>query len=177
MYHSYCVNFDSALDRLKVWKSLKSGTTSPMPNYGEVAGSMAKAASNLTSSQKKRIRELLKSARKDERHSQIDLSSYLLLPIQRIPRYKMLLESLSQCTPDQQDSSTADSVIAAALENMSQLASEMNERKRDSEGRKRLVGDVHRCSEPLLTMFTDILAESSWQDLQVAHRSSTSDCS
>ena len=159
MYHSYCVNFDTALDRLKIWKSLKSGSTSPMPNYGEEASKMAKAASNLTGSQKKRIRELLKTARRDARHSQIDLQSYLLLPIQRIPRYKMLLESLAQCTPIDADLTCADSVIAAALESMSHLASEMNERKRDSEGRKRLV-----CAQPSGVLLSLTPLQIYWQN-------------
>lgn len=100
---------------------------------------LTRAGASLTAAQKKRIRRLLKDARKNSRHSQIDLQSYLLMPIQRIPRYKLLLASLAECTPAEGEDSIPDPLVSAALESMSQLASEMNERKRDSEGRKRLV--------------------------------------
>jgi hypothetical protein len=136
LYHSYTVNFDTTLDRLALWNSFKSisnaSATPPLP-------SAQKAAVNLTSNQKKRIRHLLKTAKKDPRHKQIDLQSYLLMPIQRVPRYKLLLEVLLECTPLPGSLDQGEPVIAVALETMSNLASEMNERKRDNEGRKRLV--------------------------------------
>lgn len=80
----------------------------------------ASERSSLSSSQKKRIKTWLKvrlslpfthnwippdvlppsqRCRAHPSHSQISLESYLLLPLQRVPRYKMLLESLSTCTP------------------------------------------------------------------------------
>ena len=93
----------------------------------------------LTTSQRKRIRGLLKVAKRDPRHSQIDLQSYLLLPIQRIPRYKMLFEALVGCTPCDVEREQSDPLLLLALEAISQLASEMNEKKRESEGRQRLL--------------------------------------
>ncbi|KAJ3271562.1 hypothetical protein HDV01_006524 [Terramyces sp. JEL0728] len=41
----------------------------------------------------------MEHAKANERHSQINLSSYLILPIQRLPRYKLLLSSLIEKTP------------------------------------------------------------------------------
>jgi hypothetical protein len=93
----------------------------------------------LSTSQRKRIRHVLKSAKRDPRHLQIDLQSYLLLPIQRIPRYKLLLESLVECTPSPHDPSQPHPALSSALETVAQLASEMNEKKRESEGRHRLL--------------------------------------
>lgn len=45
----------------------------------------------LTDKQRKRIKSFLKRCRLNPRHSQLNLEGYLLLPIQRIPRYKMLV--------------------------------------------------------------------------------------
>lgn len=134
LYHLYCVNFDAALQRLSVWQSFSSGQGTPVtasPNESALRTSVPSA-------QRRRIRQLLRDAKKDQRHSQIDLQSYLLLPIQRIPRYKMLLESLAECTSDVEDADAGDPTIVEALEIITQLANEMNERKRDSEGRHRL---------------------------------------
>lgn len=132
------------------------------------------AATALTSSQKKRIRHVLRSAKKDSRHSQIDLSSYLLLPIQRIPRYRMLLESLAYCTPDSWNPSEPDATVANALELVSQLATEMNEKKRESEGRQRLLywhnllGSSFR--SPLVQPHRILLKEGSMQLTRVVKR-------
>lgn len=90
----------------------------------------------------------MKIARKDPKHAQVDLGGYLLMPIQRIPRYKMLLEALLECTPMVDAPDQGEPVIAAALEAMSNLATEMNERKRDNEGRQRLVGLTFRLRGP-----------------------------
>lgn len=51
----------------------------------------------LTTNQRKRIKTYLKRCRLHPKHSQLNLESYLLLPIQRIPRYRMLV-SLSNTT-------------------------------------------------------------------------------
>lgn len=45
----------------------------------------------LTSSQRKRIKQFLKKQKTDPRHSQINLEGYLLLPVQRVPRYKLMV--------------------------------------------------------------------------------------
>lgn len=98
-----------------------------------------KSGLSLTLNQRRRIRHLLKTAKKDPRHTQMSLQSYLLMPIQRIPRYKLLLEALLECTPMADMPDQGEPAIASALESISNLATEMNERKRDNEGRQRLV--------------------------------------
>lgn len=45
----------------------------------------------LTSGQRKRIKSYLKRCRLNPRHSQLNLEGYLLLPVQRIPRYRLLV--------------------------------------------------------------------------------------
>ncbi|KAG4305928.1 hypothetical protein PORY_000838 [Pneumocystis oryctolagi] len=72
----------------------------------------------------------LKSRRILKSHSQLNLISYLLLPIQRIPRYKLLLFNLLEC----QDSL----IVLSAFNQICFLACSMNERRHQEEGSRRL---------------------------------------
>lgn len=45
----------------------------------------------LTSTQRKRVKQFLKKVKSHPRHSQINLEGYLLLPVQRVPRYKLMV--------------------------------------------------------------------------------------
>jgi RhoGEF domain len=74
----------------------------------------------------------LKARIVDERHGQISLLGYLLLPIQRVPRYKLLLADLVSRTP-------ASIRLKAGFDKIEGLAREINDRKAEMEGRKRLV--------------------------------------
>lgn len=40
----------------------------------------------------------LKEARADKRHTQLDLMGYLIMPVQRVPRYVMLLQDMVKHT-------------------------------------------------------------------------------
>ncbi|ORY08250.1 hypothetical protein K493DRAFT_28902 [Basidiobolus meristosporus CBS 931.73] len=84
----------------------------------------------------KRTGAYLKSALKNPNHNQLNLQGYLLLPVQRIPRYKMLLQDLLANTlpdhPDRED-------LQLALEQMSTRAQEINERKREHERKHRVI--------------------------------------
>jgi hypothetical protein len=129
--------------------------------------------SQLTPAQRKRVKHFMKvsrhglltatltksleiqACRKNPKHTQINVESYLLLPVQRIPRYRMLvraavplgvsvltslwlqLDDLARSTPPAIDV-TLDP-IEESLEEMVALASTMNEEKRDAESRQRLV--------------------------------------
>ncbi|KAK4052519.1 hypothetical protein OIO90_004286 [Microbotryomycetes sp. JL221] len=177
LYSAYVNNFDSALSRIQSWvvepdrKSplLANGvvttttlpgsstTTSPVFGTPEQFANEVTASSTLSSNKRKRIKLWLKRCKLDPRHSQISLESYLLLPVQRIPRYRMLLETLAGCTPSPRASlnllaSTSDSqsattdarlephpVVQEALEMIGDVATSMNERKRETEGRAALL--------------------------------------
>ena len=106
-------NFDNSVQRIKMWISDRPTTPSaaaalsPSSSSAQLAGlSMnitAGAGSadggrdanavHLTSSQRKRIKAYLKRCRMNPRHSQLNLEGYLLLPVQRIPRYKLLVRA------------------------------------------------------------------------------------
>lgn len=110
-YSTYITNFDNALARMKTWSLSNSGSSTPVFSgkssaanvsvnalaAGMGAVSMSAAAVQtasgqpMSSNQRKRVKAFLKKAREHPMHSQISLESYLLLPIQRIPRYKLLV--------------------------------------------------------------------------------------
>ncbi|KAF9192418.1 hypothetical protein BGZ51_005612 [Haplosporangium sp. Z 767] len=85
---------------------------------------------------KKKMKEFLRRCAKHPNHTQLALQGYLLLPVQRIPRYKMLLQDLLENTwTDHVDYHD----IATALEQISSRADEMNERKRQYENHEKVL--------------------------------------
>ncbi|KAF2073224.1 hypothetical protein CYY_005451 [Polysphondylium violaceum] len=69
----------------------------------------------------------------------IDLVAYLIMPVQRCPRYVLLLEDLVKSTP----SDHADFAnIELAVKNLKKLTVQLNERKRDSEN-KLAIQDIY----------------------------------
>lgn len=112
-YSTYITNFDNALARMKTWSLSNSGSSTPAFSGKSSAanvsvnalsvgmGAVSLSASavqttsgqSMSSSQRKRVKAFLKKAREHPMHSQISLESYLLLPIQRIPRYKLLVSA------------------------------------------------------------------------------------
>ncbi|OSD03495.1 hypothetical protein PYCCODRAFT_1365834 [Trametes coccinea BRFM310] len=160
MYSTYINNFDNSVQRIKMWTADKSGSTTPAqtlspssssaqlvglglamsaglantptPDAGNAASSVS-----LTSSQRKRIKAYLKRCRMNPRHSQLNLEGYLLLPVQRIPRYRLLLEELVRSSPPMYE--YMDDPIDRALTEIASLATNMNEGKREAESRRRLV--------------------------------------
>ncbi|KAG6911817.1 hypothetical protein DXG01_000064 [Tephrocybe rancida] len=164
MYSSYINNFDNAVLRVKYWTAERNplGSTSPAsstlspssstsqlnslgltlssnsaPGVTLDGGPAATGVPNLTSSQRKRIKSYLKRCRLNPRHSQLNLEGYLLLPVQRIPRYRLLLEELLRSTPPTYE--YEDDPLERALTEISSLANNMNEGKRESESRRKLV--------------------------------------
>ncbi|CAE6405626.1 unnamed protein product [Rhizoctonia solani] len=157
MYFTYINNFDNALQRLQFWSAPPStpntpGTSTPSTNTPSTVGaglSMVAAGiagvapdqpphtATLNAGQRKRIKQFLKRCRLHPRHSQLNLEGYLLLPIQRIPRYKMLLDNLVTSTPPHPEA--RDDPLERALEEIAVLANSMNEGKRESESRTKLV--------------------------------------
>ena len=132
MYSTYINNCEAAQARVTTWLApAPSGTTSAF----RLGGSQA-ADGELTSSQRKIIKKFLKRCRADPRHSQISIESYLLLPVQRIPRYRLLLEDLVRSTPSQL-LKNPDSVHTALMQ-ISEVATSVNESKRQAEQDKRL---------------------------------------
>ncbi|KAI0321689.1 hypothetical protein OF83DRAFT_1168216 [Amylostereum chailletii] len=156
MYSTYINNFDNSVDRLKHWTTHRPSagastpptTLSPASSSAQIAsiglaisginpnGMSPDPTNTLSASQKKRIKTYLKRCRLNPRHSQLNLEGYLLLPVQRIPRYKLLLEELGRSTPPIHE---YEDPLDKALAEIASLATNMNEGKRESEGRRKLV--------------------------------------
>ncbi|TBU48420.1 hypothetical protein BD309DRAFT_853892 [Dichomitus squalens] len=160
MYSTYINNFDNSVQRIKSWVSDRPTTPaaaaalSPSSSSAQLVGHSLNIAAglghagsadggrdtnvvHLTSSQRKRIKAYLKRCRMNPRHSQLNLEGYLLLPVQRIPRYRLLLEELVRSSPPMYE--YMDDPIERALTEIASLATNMNEGKRESESRRRLV--------------------------------------
>jgi hypothetical protein len=113
---SFSSNFDNAIQRVKYWTSSQgSGNASPanalsptsstsqLVGFGSAMAAVStpgvisdgisggSGAPTLSSGQRKRIRSYMKRCRLHSRHSQLNLEGYLLLPVQRIPRYRLLV--------------------------------------------------------------------------------------
>ncbi|KAF8078424.1 hypothetical protein FPV67DRAFT_1404178 [Lyophyllum atratum] len=163
MYSSYINNFDSSVQRVKYWTAERNtpgaspatSAISPTSSTAQLVGlglSMSSVSApgvvadggpaatgvpNLSTSQRRRIKTYLKRCRMNPRHSQLNLEGFLLLPVQRIPRYRLLLEELLRSTPPTYE--YMDDPLEQALAEISSLANNMNEGKRESESRRKLV--------------------------------------
>lgn len=163
LYSTYITQFDTALERLREWSVTAPAASTNAPAWTPSSSASNTPAANhhstLSGGQKKRLKTYMKRCRAHSSHTQMNLESYLLMPVQRLPRYKLLLENLVSCTPDlncmsacESDSRsktgkasdkplplTPNKVAVEALNIVSAVTAEMNERKRDSEGRQRLL--------------------------------------
>lgn len=125
-------------------------------------------------SEHKRMQLFLKRCKNDPRHSQINLEGYLLLPIQRIPRYRLLLEQLVKCTSHGVLLDIDREALARALAHISLVASWVNEGKRQSEQGKRLLQWQSRLrgsfSAPLVQPHRRLVCDGSLRLLRVTKR-------
>jgi RhoGEF domain len=119
MYFEYINNFDDAVQIIEHWE--KDAESSRYLSY----------------------------RKKDMRHSQLNLFGYLLLPIQRIPRYRLLLKDLLHPT------NSPSSRLRAGYDKIDRLASEINARKAEVEGRKRLVQLDSMVAMPLSSYYNN----------------------
>lgn len=126
---------------------MSAGSGSGSGSSSSSSSGMFGVEGNLSPSQRKKIRTFMKRCRTHPRHTQLNVESYLLLPVQRIPRYRLLLEDLVKSTDTAQ---LADSdALAAALEHVTQIASKVNESKRQSEQDRRLLAWQYRIHGPM----------------------------
>jgi hypothetical protein len=82
---------------------------------------------NVSQDTSRKLCDFIIECKMNPRHTQLNLSSYLLMPVQRIPRYKMLLESLLKQTPQTNED---HKVLTDALNIISDFIRSCNEGKR-----------------------------------------------
>ena len=198
-YSTYINNFDNALSRLKTWAAPSSAPGTPVfgprtpvgtPSISSAAISVGvglgavslpngdpvpHSGSQMTTAQRKRVKTFLKRCREHPMHSQINLESYLLLPIQRVPRYKLLLEDLAMCTMPQTDGPR--DTLDDALNEIASLASLMNEEKRDADSRLRLLHWQQRISSrgpsPLVQPHRKLIMDGALTLIRLVKKAST----
>ncbi|KAG0200036.1 hypothetical protein BGX28_006795 [Mortierella sp. GBA30] len=97
-----------------------------------------------------RFTEFLKTTTKRPECKSLDFQSYLMLPVQRIPRYRMLLESLLRHTPQDHPDHRK---LQTAFQSMEQTANFVNETIRQHEMFREMVelqSKISGLSEPLV---------------------------
>ncbi|KAJ3086161.1 hypothetical protein HK102_013456 [Quaeritorhiza haematococci] len=100
---------------------------------------------NISNSTKKTIakkfRNFVRTAKTNPLHTQISLQAFLILPVQRLPRYRLLIDQVLECTPPEHED-YADLVKAA--EDVRRRVEECNEKKREWEEREKGFGVLQR---------------------------------
>ncbi|KAJ3014632.1 hypothetical protein HKX48_005031 [Thoreauomyces humboldtii] len=124
MYSTYYNNFDSATLLIS---QLDPALTTPATSN---ATKPAKNAHHLSKS----FRDFALHAKTDPRHTQNSLQSFLILPVQRLPRYKLLVDELFECTPPSHSDYPA---LRRARDEVRRRVAECNEKKREWEARER----------------------------------------
>jgi FYVE/RhoGEF/PH domain-containing protein 5/6 len=107
VYKDYLVNFDKALTR----------------------------RAHLMTMNKKFV-ELVENGQKDPRSLGIGIESLLIGPVQRIPRYRLLLQELLKYTPEDHEEYES---ISKSLEKIKEVASENNEAIRQRENLEKIM--------------------------------------
>lgn len=151
MYSTYINGCDEAQTRitnLLAPTSSSQSTAATLLNPSGNSNNDAKdGAAGISTAQRKRFKAFMKRCRLHPRHSQLNVESYLLLPVQRIPRYELLLKDLARSTdPKHLKDSSA---VSAALGQISSIAASVNESKRQSEQDRKLLAWQNRMRGPI----------------------------
>ncbi|WVQ75183.1 hypothetical protein IAR50_004793 [Cryptococcus sp. DSM 104548] len=103
---------------------------------------------DLSKADKARVQAYLHDCKTNKAHSQIDMTGYLLLPVQRLTRYRMLLEHLESNTPA--PPAGHRDFVGEALSRVSTILLYVNEYKREVDSRRRLChwADQIQLSQP-----------------------------
>jgi hypothetical protein len=143
MYQQYVNGLEGAQTRISSWSVPAVSTAANAFKAAAAAGlasgfvAQESTASSMSPKERKRLKAFMQRAKADPRHSQLSVESYLLLPVQRIPRYKLLIADLVRSTPPECVKG-ADSMVNA-LDAITILASSVNESKRQSEQDRKLL--------------------------------------
>ncbi|KAJ1550480.1 hypothetical protein HK096_006724, partial [Nowakowskiella sp. JEL0078] len=147
MYSMYYNNFDTANNYVAQLEILAStdmtSTISSAVSISSSGSDTAAAAVNRNGRQvAKKFRNYMRKVKLDPRHnSQISLQSFLILPVQRLPRYKLLIDELLQATPSTHPDYEN---LRKAAEEVRKRVLECNEKKRAWEEREKGLGVLAR---------------------------------
>lgn len=91
------------------------------------------------------FKELIHVMDRDDRTSRLGLTSYLIMPIQRIPRYRLLLQDLMRHTPNEHPDYSS---LKAALEQIEQVALHLNVSMKSAEEASKILEIQDRIEFP-----------------------------
>jgi hypothetical protein len=114
--------FSKYADFLKMYTQYLNGYETSMSVINTLSGS-------------KQFKQFLESRRQDPEVT-LDLMSYLILPVQRIPRYELLLREFLKNTPE---GHTEREILVAAFEKVQKIAQYINESKRRVENMSKVL--------------------------------------
>ncbi|KAI9335113.1 hypothetical protein BDR26DRAFT_866197 [Obelidium mucronatum] len=135
-YSMYYNNFDTANELVIHLDQLAASGTgqlqSPIKSTGLTSTSISPTSSTQASRRTlaKKYKNLVKIAKSSPSHTQISLQSYLILPVQRLPRYKLLVDQLLESTPL---SHPDRAPLQAAAEAIRTCVADCNDKKRETE--------------------------------------------
>ncbi|KAJ3289122.1 hypothetical protein HK104_007720 [Borealophlyctis nickersoniae] len=143
MYSQYYNNFETAnsyVSQLEILCGLSSthsrSTVLPHGQHSPIASLATGKKAAI-----KKLRQFLKASKTHPSHSQINLQAFLILPVQRLPRYRMLLEQLLDATPKEHPDYMQLKMAAAQIR---RRVEECNENKRDAEEHNKGLGVISR---------------------------------
>ncbi|KAI9099278.1 hypothetical protein DFS34DRAFT_61648 [Phlyctochytrium arcticum] len=140
MYSVYYNNFDAAnsvvyhLEAQVATGSSPVSLPSPAVSASTQPPSQTIAQRAASKARAKQFRDFSIEVKKDPRHTQNSLQSFLILPVQRLPRYKLLVDELLECTPPEHPDYHE---LRKAREEVRRRVEECNEKKREWEARER----------------------------------------
>ncbi|KAF2072417.1 hypothetical protein CYY_006274 [Polysphondylium violaceum] len=135
MYTEYCSNYDKAISRLKQ----KSDENKDLSAY---------------------LKRICSESIKNNGIG-LDLQSLLIMPVQRIPRYKLLIQSLVSFTPKE---SSDSALLGTALDTISKVADHINESIRERQNLEKILFIQRRFTgqcPPLLAPLRTFIREGS----------------
>ena len=88
--------------------------------------------------QVEKVLRVMQVAKAHKKHAQINMGSYLIMPIQRLPRYLMLLDALAKTAPNMP--SLDDVAVVRAYKHLKTIIADLNESKRKCEAQNEKVG-------------------------------------
>ncbi|KAJ3048982.1 hypothetical protein HK097_010008, partial [Rhizophlyctis rosea] len=129
MYQMYYNTFDAANTYTTTLETAFKITKSPTPTSRSSGQQLPLPPGHPppTKPKAKKFRHYIRKCKTHSRHTQISLQAFLILPVQRLPRYKLLAEELlSRTPPDHPDWVN----LTKAVESIKKRVDECNEGKR-----------------------------------------------
>ncbi|TPX58283.1 hypothetical protein PhCBS80983_g03222 [Powellomyces hirtus] len=155
-YEMYYNKFDAATSFITLLESIGNSSASNTHSSGSNSHNSKKHKSSIDKRHAhlkplaKRFRQFTTHAKQNPLHaSQLNLQSFLILPVQRLPRYKLLVDQLLKVTPpDHPECAQVDT----AQKRVADAVRQCNERKRAFEATTAGAAILHRLVDPATTL-------------------------